>query len=807
MSKPQKSTKAPQERILLISRIHQTFSTFFADHGIHDFRQEIEVCLARMFVLAQKKSSTELCFDDHESVEDLCSTKSPPKSTFIVCYDVSYIQDILSFMDWRGCCTNYNATVSRSNRGNILPNTALQELLFVLQGKCISSIQSVGISLHSAVRAAVIPIILTLTKVVTSTGVYNSPSGILLRETISAIITRTPAVPFVKPIVEVLESRLKILSVSLIQNESSRMNALRKSLENFNFDEAQQALELSIWLCTKQFVNQGFGPSTASLLATTFSDLCLFSFLPSTKCDVSLADMPKQKPVINGKNKRISPMTIRHLSEQHEISETTPGSENNSSIVVQLRNKNQIELEKVQLREDMERRKRQTLQSIGRAETGKHPLSKKEKFVRFRESILESLLKILHYVNLHCSLESKHALTLRAVISVACQRPRCPGVSICALEAASVRTVDNGMLLVMQHIWGFFVSNIAKVDHLRRYSDYIVNCRHFDDPDQCWEVIDPVISLTFRIATTYQDGQASPGLIKTFRILGRTIFYILVYRRHVLSQKNFESRLTSLLAKLSLHFGDSIELLMWGMNAEEKIWSMEMFCATGITSFVDANAFNEDRLDNTSPDNAEQWPFPPSLCIRSSFESLAPNLASSLLSVVSDLPKNRQMCHIPREVSPCPSHLNSIAVSFMEMLNQDVVTKLFTFFGYKRIVKLGEVCKEWHLIGKKETLWRQLYARRWPNAVNLNSVAKVGPQGPSWRALFIRKWKVERSIRSKFSSNGWKHITCRYVGCISVLRSQQQLEKHNQKHKEASTKRQRLSEKQDKPVTKAQKSK
>jgi len=471
MSKLHESTQEPQERILLLSRIHQTFSTFFADHGIHDFRQEIEFCLARMFVLAQKKSSTELCFENHDSVEDLCSTRSPPKSTFIVCYDAPYIQDILSFMDWRGCCTNYNSTVSRSNNGNILPNTALQELLFVLQGKCCSTIQSVGISLHSAVRAAAIPIILTLTKVVTSTGVYNSPSGILFRETISAIISRTPAVSFVKPILEVLESRLKILSVSILQNESSRKNALRKSLENFNFDEAQQALDLSIWLCRKHFVNQGFGPSTASLLATTFSDLCLFSFLPTMKSDVSLADMPKQKHITNGKNKCLSPMTIRHLSEQHELSESTPGSENNSSIVVQLRNKNQREIEKVQLREDMERRKRQTLQSIGRADTGQHPLSKKENFFRFQQS----LLKILHSVNLHCSRESKHALTLRAVVSAACQQPRCPGVSICALAAASVRTVDNGMLLVMQHMWGYLVSNMANVDHLRRYSDIVVN--------------------------------------------------------------------------------------------------------------------------------------------------------------------------------------------------------------------------------------------------------------------------------------------------------------------------------------------
>ena len=126
------------------------------------------------------------------------------------------------------------------------------------------------------------------------------------------------------------------------------------------------------------------------------------------------------------------------------------------------------------------------------------------------------------------------------------------------MVAATLRS--DGMTLLMQQLWASFLCNVTtNFDHLRRYSDFVVDCCHFDDTKNCWIALDTLTSFAFRIATTrLQDESCSHVLQTLFVAIGRAIFHILVHRRSVLSR---DDRFPLLLTKLSYNVVATIHYL------------------------------------------------------------------------------------------------------------------------------------------------------------------------------------------------------------------------------------------------------
>jgi hypothetical protein len=479
---------------------------------------------------------------------------------------------------------------------------------------------------------------------------------------------------------------------------------------------------------------------------------------------------------------------------------------NESSILIhKKRYKDGRETDKVVLRDEVDRRRREALQSLGRMHlTGTQPeLSKKEKLTLFLEKLLEYLLKLLHLMNLHCPYEAKRAGTFRSILSVACQqRPKCIGATLCAMVAASLRS--DGMSLLMQQLWASFLCNVTtNFDHLRRYSDFVVDCCHFDDTKNCWIALDKLTSFAFRIATTrLHDETCSHALQTLFVAIGRAIFHVLVHRRSVLSR---DDRFPLLLTKLSYHIGENIQLLLREMTAEERDFAIEFSCATGIVSFVEVNTIDEDFFDGKkSIENTDRWPFLSKHCIQSS-DQLALQLASNFMAIEKDEGHRREYSQTSGEKVMPKAYKNGKVICVVDVITEDIVLNIFSYFGYRRVAKLGEVCKEWHSVGQNPILWQQMYVRRWPNAINdpFAFPAKSSENLKCWKVMFMKKWQVERGLRSKYSLDGWKHKTCDYIGCTSVLRSLQQSIKHYEKHKKDSTKRKQSHERSE--ATKATK--
>ena len=802
------------EKIALKSRIQSVINTF-SDLAIHEFRQEAISCFAKVFDLAETRSPTEKC-SEKRSFEEREAKKRRVQSSFVISYDASLIQDFVSTIDWRKICNDYNTMVKRRDAESVnqtrqdIKSSALEEVLLILEGRSCERLELINANFdklswsHSTMRAAAVPVAAALYRVATSVEIDDGPSRLLMREKISCIISRMPSASFVENIIKILESRLRLPVAAIdLNRSSSRRKMLRKSLERFNFDEAQKSLDLAIWLCRKHPNDQRFGPALASCITTTFSDWSFFDCWSQPKSQASTTNITERTSASNAKIQRGTAMSIRHLSEQHDFEETD--NDGSAIVIRRLNDKSGRVVDRAQLRDDLERRHRQTLQSLGRAKVSVYPLSKEERFVIFRESLLDSLLSILHVLNLNCTFESKHALAFRAVLSVACQRPKCPGASICAIASASARTVDNGNLLMMQQLWGSFVFNLTNDDSLRRYSDFVVEVRQFDDPAQCWQAIEQVVAFTLNLAPRIAESSVSKTMRQIGQSLLRAIAHMLINRKSVLSRKEFETRFSRLLTNLSLHFGDVKCWVTDQMPLDEKERVIKLLCVTGIVSFVGVDALNELLTKRTNV-STDQWPFPTKSCFRFSSAQLAPSLSKGLLS--DETEAGRKRLHLESaltEDKSSPKYPNCRGICIMDILNEDIIMNIFSFFGHKRIVKLAEVCKEWQAIGQKACLWQQMYIRRWPTAIDdpFAVSAKNSKHVKKWKDAFVEKCQRERAIRSKFSSNGWKHRTCEYVGCTSVLRSQQQLEKHYQKHKDNSVKRKSTREKQE--VAKAKK--
>jgi hypothetical protein len=142
-----------------------------------------------------------------------------------------------------------------------------------------------------------------------------------------------------------------------------------------------------------------------------------------------------------------------------------------------------------------------------------------------------------------------------------------------------------------------------------------------------------------------------------------------------------------------------------------------------------------------------------------------------------------------------PTFANRMAQSslpFRGHLSDDVVRHVFGFLGYKRLTRMREVCRGWREVADDPRLWQQAYASRFgapriDGKVRVSGLVSSGsPSGFDWKSLFASKLAAERLLRFRRHSSGWKVRTCRYLGCLQVLTTPRQAERHGLKHQRSS---------------------
>ena len=145
----------------------------------------------------------------------------------------------------------------------------------------------------------------------------------------------------------------------------------------------------------------------------------------------------------------------------------------------------------------------------------------------------------------------------------------------------------------------------------------------------------------------------------------------------------------------------------------------------------------------------------------------------------------------------------TITSGINDMINADVLSLVFSYLGYKRVVWLRTICSEWRSIADCNRLWSDLYRTRYPflqndeKAFQLLESANYNRRDDknlnmnddnnnnstvSWKQLFQDRWVAEREVRSRRCQSNRDFVLCGFVGCYKILNSQASQRKHHEQH-------------------------
>lgn len=129
--------------------------------------------------------------------------------------------------------------------------------------------------------------------------------------------------------------------------------------------------------------------------------------------------------------------------------------------------------------------------------------------------------------------------------------------------------------------------------------------------------------------------------------------------------------------------------------------------------------------------------------------------------------------------------------ALMHYLDDDMLRHVFSFLGYKRLVRIRSVSQHWKSIADRDRLWRFLYESRFST---MQDDDLAHDEATPWRKDFVEKWLVERDVRFRRDSNGWKARVCGYFGCMQVLTSRKRFNKHLARHQREMTQKRKASQ-------------
>ena len=145
--------------------------------------------------------------------------------------------------------------------------------------------------------------------------------------------------------------------------------------------------------------------------------------------------------------------------------------------------------------------------------------------------------------------------------------------------------------------------------------------------------------------------------------------------------------------------------------------------------------------------------------------------------------------------------------------NSDILCLIFSFCGSKRLTKIAQVCKSWKAVSDAfsnvlwenayvsnfgEYRWHCLHAKRrhlvstgaiFPMDINDSCKQTEDVSKTYWKNIFIQKQIAQKMVRfQRNQRTGYKHRTCSFVGCLKIIKSEEQEIIHNRYHERLLTK-------------------
>ena len=351
---------------------------------------------------------------------------------------------------------------------------------------------------------------------------------------------------------------------------------------------------------------------------------------------------------------------------------------------------------------------------------------------------------------------------------------------------------------------------------LKSYCEMIAECSIFDDLVKFWNVLKPIFTLALELKSRISYSGNSDKYVMLpdndsnekkyssnetkIKILLRSISYLLLRRNSAVTGISIKSDLKISINVILTRCATEFSEQEWWVNDEtmstsDKEEIITVIKAIGILSFLSESSQLSCHQKCEDP---IQWPYPKHLSLRKSFQRMGPKAKCfSLLLSNSTINGTKKIIINPILLKRKRSESIS-SDPIMSFLNEDTFRVIFSYLGYKKLVCVTTVCTHWNRIGNDNIFWNAQYKKRYKKSFFLESLVPDNFEQSIkllffsqqkcqtdwiWRNLFDEKWKVERSIRFKLNKEGWRYRSCHIIGCLQILRSKGQQEKHHRMHK------------------------
>jgi len=309
---------------------------------------------------------------------------------------------------------------------------------------------------------------------------------------------------------------------------------------------------------------------------------------------------------------------------------------------------------------------------------------------------------------------------------------------------------------------------------------------------------------------------SSHTLEVTVNYLLRCIGYLLVRRKSVLFHCQVPTETKSSLNACVVHcsevFGDQKFWTHDKMTESERTQLIFTLQFIGVLSFVEINYSDDDSIDPkqsnedqlrtinnkdkyeewpipeqsnedqlrtiSTKDKYEEWPFAAISSMRAALVRIGPKVKSPLIftRIISD--DNADNPQTITKKNGRQREDSMVGEPLMDYIDNDPLRVIFSFFGYKQLVRMTSVCKKWNEIGNENQFWRNFYIKRFKSIFPEDHLLVEPSIRESfiqryclrdWRRIFDKKWLKERSLRGKFTKIGrslWKRKVCNMIGCL-----------------------------------------
>jgi hypothetical protein len=383
---------------------------------------------------------------------------------------------------------------------------------------------------------------------------------------------------------------------------------------------------------------------------------------------------------------------------------------------------------------------------------------------------------------------------------------------VCLLLVASSLGRDCSVyyMRIAKSCWTRFLSTKDPL-WLRLHSEFLVELSFFDRREVCWDVFRPLMRYLMKHEKDEENEPTQDVFSCIAYVLSRRCRLFQLHDDEI--HKEFHECITY----ITIHYGESKYWVDSNMIPQEREKFLHTLLRVGILGLVDMSdavsgfttfdeisnkdegsglvdascMVKEDSIMSSAPNKQSTtaikcWPFTEPHDLRSAYLRMKrdgigiPIEWTSLLSCRShdeeiQLREKRQEKPEQQKKSQCPP--------MMDYLNSDILSLVFSFFGYKRLVKIRTVCQIWkQIVDDSSTLWHGAYRSRF-GFFSGDPHANQELSKENWRSLFDAKWLAEQNIRFKrHGATGFKYRICRYIGCLHVVTSLDREKRHHEAH-------------------------